>query len=76
MNTGYIINTFTITLQFTEYDASSNVKDFLINDRNDNFEAFEFKHILWVQISVFGSQGAGIKQMMYVEYKHQNALRM
>jgi hypothetical protein len=32
--------------------------------------------MLRVEISVFGSQGAGIKQMMYVEYKHQNALSM
>jgi len=47
MNTVYIINIFKITLQCTEYDASSNVKDFRINDRNDNFEAFEIKHILW-----------------------------
>jgi hypothetical protein len=47
MNTVYIINIFKITLQFTEYDASSNIKDFHINDRNDNFEAFEIKHILW-----------------------------
>jgi hypothetical protein len=38
-------------LQFTEYAASSNIKDFLINDRNDNFEAFEIKHILWPKLN-------------------------
>ena len=38
-------------LQFTEYDASSNVKDFLINYENDNFEAFEIKHILWPKLT-------------------------
>ena len=47
----YIINTFTIMLQFTEYDAPSNVKGFLINDMNDNFEAFEIKHILWPKLT-------------------------
>lgn len=99
MNTVYIINVFKITLQFTEYDASSNVKDFHINDRNDNFEAFEIKHILWPKntpgsihtafciiftclSNVKGRDkcvwkpGCRVKQIIYVEYEHQNALCM
>ena len=47
----YAINTFPIMLQFTEYDASSNVKDCLINDRNANFETFEIQHILWPKLT-------------------------